>query len=37
MAKLLEQVQSGKTVEPRRVMLYGTQGIGKSTENIDPG
>ena len=31
MAKLLEQVQSGKTVEPRRVMLYGTQGIGKST------
>ncbi|MFO7900008.1 MAG: ATP-binding protein, partial [Planctomycetota bacterium] len=31
MAKLLEQVQSGKTTEPRRVMLYGTQGIGKST------
>ncbi len=31
MAKLLTQVQSGKTVEPRRVMLYGTHGIGKST------
>lgn len=31
MAKLLQQVQSGKTVAPRRVMLYGTHGIGKST------
>jgi len=31
MTKLLTQVQSGKTVEPRRVMLYGTHGIGKST------
>jgi len=29
--KLLEQVVSGKTAAPRRVMLYGTQGIGKST------
>jgi len=29
--KLLEQVQSGKQPAPRRVMLYGTQGIGKST------
>ena len=29
--KLLEQVMSGKTPAPRRVMLYGTQGIGKST------
>ena len=27
----LEQVTSGKTPAPRRVMLYGTQGIGKST------
>jgi hypothetical protein len=29
--KLLEQVVSGKIPAPRRVMLYGTQGIGKST------
>ena len=29
--KLLEQVKSGKAVAPRRVMLYGTHGIGKST------
>ncbi len=29
--KLLDQVMSGKTPAPRRVMLYGTQGIGKST------
>jgi AAA domain len=29
--KLLEQVMSGKTPAPRRVMLYGTHGIGKST------
>lgn len=28
---LLEQVMCGKTVAPRRVMLYGTHGIGKST------
>ncbi len=29
--KLMELVSSGKTPAPRRVMLYGTQGIGKST------
>lgn len=29
--KLLEQVMCGKTPAPRRVMLYGTHGIGKST------
>ena len=29
--KLLEQVMSGKTPAPRRVMLYGTHGVGKST------
>jgi len=29
--KLLEQVVSGRTPAPRRVMLYGTHGIGKST------
>lgn len=29
--KLLEQLMSGKTPAPRRVMLYGTHGIGKST------
>ena len=29
--KLLEQVMSGKTPAPRRVMLYGVQGVGKST------
>ncbi len=28
---LMDQVQSGKVVAPRRVLLYGTQGIGKST------
>ena len=28
---LLAQVQSGLQVVPRRVMIYGTQGIGKST------
>ncbi|GAB4240856.1 MAG: hypothetical protein OHK0028_19120 [Deltaproteobacteria bacterium] len=28
---LLEQVVCGKTPAPRRVMLYGTHGIGKST------
>lgn len=31
MAKLLEQVRSGKVVAPRRTMLHGTEGIGKST------
>ncbi|MCP4594525.1 MAG: ATP-binding protein [bacterium] len=29
--KLLEQVQAGRKPAPRRVMLYGTHGIGKST------
>lgn len=29
--KLLEQVTRGKTPAPRRVMLYGVQGVGKST------
>ena len=29
--KLLEQVMSGKAPAPRRVMLYGVQGVGKST------
>jgi AAA domain len=29
--KLLERVMSGRSPAPRRVMLYGTQGIGKST------
>jgi len=29
--KLLEQVRSGPKPAPRRVMLYGTHGIGKST------
>ncbi len=28
---LLQQVQSGRQPRPRRVMLYGTHGIGKST------
>jgi hypothetical protein len=28
---LLAQVQSGKRLAPRRVLLYGTHGIGKST------
>jgi len=31
MSKLLDQVQSGKSDVPRRVMLYGTHGIGKSS------
>jgi len=29
--QLLQQVQSGRRQAPRRVMLYGTHGIGKST------
>lgn len=29
--KLLEQVTTGKMPAPRRVMLYGTHGVGKST------
>lgn len=29
--KMLEQVTSGRRPAPRRVLLYGTQGIGKST------
>lgn len=29
--KLLEQVQSGRRPAPRRAMLYGTHGIGKSS------
>ena len=29
--KLMEQIQSGKQPAPRRIMLYGTHGIGKST------
>ncbi len=29
--KLLKQIHKGKKVAPRRVMLYGTHGIGKST------
>lgn len=29
--KLLEQVTTGRSPAPRRVMLYGTHGIGKST------
>jgi len=29
--KLLEQVRTGRRPSPRRVLLYGTQGIGKST------
>lgn len=29
--KLLEQVKSGRSPAPRRTMLYGTHGIGKST------
>lgn len=28
---LMDQVQKGKVTAPRRVLLYGTQGIGKST------
>ena len=29
--KLLEQVQTGAKPAPRRIMLYGVQGVGKST------
>src|SRR5690348_4382239 len=29
--QLLQQIQTGRRVAPRRVMLYGTHGIGKST------
>jgi len=29
--QLLEQIQSGRKPSPRRVMLFGTHGIGKST------
>ena len=29
--KLLEQIERGKTDRPRRVLVYGTHGIGKST------
>ena len=29
--KLLQQVTTGRSPAPRRVMLYGTHGIGKST------
>jgi len=28
---LLEKIRKGKTNEPRRVLLYGTHGVGKST------
>jgi hypothetical protein len=28
--KMMEQIQSGKQSAPRRVMLYGVQGVGKS-------
>ena len=31
MTALLDQVQSGRCYAPRRVMLYGTPGVGKST------
>ena len=30
MTKLLEQVESGRRASPRRVMLFGTHGIGKT-------
>lgn len=29
--KMLEQVRTGRRPAPRRVLLYGTQGVGKST------
>ncbi|MFQ5734290.1 MAG: AAA family ATPase, partial [Planctomycetaceae bacterium] len=29
--QLLQQIQSGRKPSPRRVMLFGTHGIGKST------
>lgn len=28
---LLEQIQSGKSSSPPRLLIYGTEGIGKST------
>jgi len=31
MSTLIQQVQKGRRPKPRRVLLYGTQGIGKST------
>jgi hypothetical protein len=31
MVKLLEQITSGRSPAPRRLMLYGTHGVGKST------
>lgn len=31
MEKLLEQITSGRSTAPRRLMLYGTHGVGKST------
>ncbi|MFH1690264.1 MAG: ATP-binding protein [Candidatus Eisenbacteria bacterium] len=31
MAKLLDQITNGRSVAPRRLMLYGTHGVGKST------
>jgi hypothetical protein len=31
MVKLLEQVTTGRSSAPRRLMLYGTHGVGKST------
>jgi hypothetical protein len=29
--KLLNQIQTGKEVKPRRLTLYGVHGVGKST------
>ena len=31
MVKLLEQITRGRSSAPRRLMLYGTHGVGKST------
>ena len=31
MEKLLEQITTGRSTAPRRLMLYGTHGVGKST------
>ena len=31
MAKLMDQITSGRSPAPRRLMLYGTHGVGKST------
>ena len=31
MVKLLEQITTGRSPAPRRLMLYGTHGVGKST------